>query len=107
MRLDPRTCAAEQVRLADFLWDPPEGRRHRPGEHDFCAFLSSLRDLPAAAASAAKEARGSGLRIRAAPQHEPGACRQVSRVELEALDDAGAVRWTHRLEDKETFCGPP
>lgn len=107
VRLDPRTCAAQEARLADFLWDPPEGRRRRPGEHDFCAFLSPLRDLPAAAASAPQEASHAGLRLRATRETPPGACFQRDRVELEALDGDGKSQWVHRLADRAEDCPPP
>ncbi len=102
LKPDPRTRVAPKAHLADCLWDPPEGRRHRQGEHDFCDSLSPPQDLPV---SAAKRVRGAGPRVRATRQREPGAELQVSRVELEALVEVGAARWTHHREDERRSAG--
>jgi len=116
MRLDVATCTAQSVSFDDFLWEPPEGRRAREGEKDFCAYLSPLLDFPAAAASAPKGAAGYGQFAPAtqAPmlavlsEKEPGnACKQVTRLSLEARDEASNVLWTHPLDPIVSICGPP
>lgn len=116
MRLDVATCTAQSVPLDDFLWEPPEGRRKREGEKDFCRYLSPLLDIPAAMASAPRAPAGWGqlapisrtptLAVRA--EKEPGnACRQVTHLTLEARNEASAVLWTHPLAPIVNHCGPP
>ncbi len=116
MRLDLATCTAQSVPLDDFLWEPPEGRRQRKGEKDFCRLLSPLRDIPAIMASAPRAPAGWGqlapasrapmLAVRA--EKEPGnACSQVTRLTLEARNEASAALWTHPLAPVVNTCGPP
>ena len=110
VRIDPRTCAATPVRLARFLWDPPEGRRRRPGEADFCDFLSPLLDLPAAAAAAPPQPSSSATPVVSVRRETEGRseCELVTHVTLEARDRASALLWSHPLADvTEDRCGPP
>lgn len=116
MRVDPATCKTESVSLDDFLWTPPEGRRQRSGEKNFCAFLSPLRDIPAAAATSPHTAGGWGqltpasraprLAVVSETAVNDG-CRHVTNLTLEARNDASAVMWTHPLAPIGSVCGPP
>lgn len=101
--IHPVTCRVEVQELGDFLFRPPEGR---PAG---CYGLSAGRDLPAAAASMAKQSRGSAPEILVVgdPVHE-SECLERVRKRLEARDPAGAVMWTHDLaEHTRDLCGPP
>lgn len=101
--IDPTTCRVEVRELGDFLFKPPEGR---PAG---CYGLSAGRDLPAAAASMARQSRGSAPEILVVgdPVHE-SECLERVRKRLEARDPAGAVIWTQELaEHTRDLCGPP
>lgn len=116
MKIDVPSCAVQSVSLDDFLWDPPEGRRQSAGIRHFCGFLSPLRDIPAAAASAPPPMGGYGQLAPAtrAPiflvrsEREPGnGCRQVTHLTLEARSESSSILWEHPLAPIESFCGPP
>lgn len=116
MRIDVTTCSAQPVPLGDFLWDPPEGRREKPGDKNFCAYLTPLRDFPAARASMPNSVAGYGQFAPAsrAPtlvvkseKGEPNSCRQETRLTLEARDESSALKWSHALAPIVSHCGPP
>lgn len=116
MRIDVPTCSAQAVPLDDFLWEPPEGRREHLGEKNFCAYLSPLRDFPAAAASVAPSVVGYGqfastsraptLTVKSERGTGDG-CRQETRLTLEVRNESAALLWSHPLAPIVSICGPP
>jgi len=116
MQIDATTCSAQAVAMDDFLWEPPEGRRQKPGEKNFCAYLTPLRDIPAAAASAAPSDAGYGqfalatqapvLTVKSEITHQDS-CRREARLTLEARNESAALLWSHPLASIGTICGPP
>jgi hypothetical protein len=116
MQIDATTCSAQSVSMDNFIWEPPEGRRQRPGEKNFCAYLSVLRDIPAAAASVAPSDAGYGqlapatraptLTVKSEITHQDS-CRQETSLTLEARNESAALLWSHPLAPIGTMCGPP
>lgn len=102
VKIDPRSCTSTREPLGDFVWTPPEGRRERAGEHRFCAMLSVLRDVPAAAASAPPASTTKDVRVDA-KEERVGECQSKVRVTL-AVD----ARWSRVLDESDReICGPP
>ncbi len=120
LRVDVTSCAAAPEALADFLFQPPEGRPPGMGGRPVCDYLSPGRDLPAFAASAPSPAASAVvtsdastpptlrvLQLETPLPTEP--CRRTLRYVLEARD-ATAVLWTHALGeviDSGRCPGPP
>ncbi len=101
--IDPATCGVEAHELSEFLFRPPEGRP------DGCYYLSPGRDLPAVAASMAKQSRGGAPQLAVIAERVlESQCQERVRKRVEARDAAGTLRWSHELaEHTRELCGPP